>query len=185
MRVVAAVLLACLLAAGTGLAQMPPRRPPVAAEGGVPNPTSQLPQGSATAALEQEFFALLRSGNVKKFLSYVPDDGVNVGKDAYHLTRAEVEEQLLQKHGLYCKLFDSSCIQSEIQLDASNLHPCSYRELLTKSKKVRTAATESTRNGLRQAFLVAEVKNENCAGLGLIDFIFNYGQGSWKLFSIP
>jgi hypothetical protein len=50
---------------------------------------------------------------------------------------------------------------------------------------VRTAATEAVRGGVRQAILVAEVKNDQCAGLGLIDFIFNEGHGGWELFSSP
>ena len=62
---------------------------------------------------------------------------------------------------------------------------CSYRELLTHSEKVRTAATEAMRGGVRQAILVAEVKNDQCSGLGLIDFIFNEGHSGWELFSAP
>jgi hypothetical protein len=62
---------------------------------------------------------------------------------------------------------------------------CSDRELLTHSEKVRTAATETVRNGVRQAIMVAEVKNKNCGGANLVDFIFNYEHGGWKLFSAP
>ena len=135
--------------------------------------------------LEKDFFALVRSGNEKKLLAYVSDGGVNVGPDAEHLSRAEVEDQLTHHTGLYCKLFDSSCIQSEIKLDQSNVRTCSYRELLTKSKDLHTAATETTRNGVRQAILVARMKSDNCSGVGLVDFIFNLHSDGWKLFSIP
>ena len=146
--------------------------------------SSAKPPGPSPAVLEREFFAVVRNGNVKQFMEYVPDDGVNVGRDAEHNTRAEIESQLTNRKGLYCQLFDSSCIQSTIKLDAST-PPCSYRELLTQSEKVRTASTETTRNGVRQAILVAEVHNQKCAGPGLIDFIFNYRKDGWKLFSIP
>ncbi len=150
-----------------------------------PAPDSEAkPVGSSPAALERDFFAILRGGDTVKFLSYIPEDGVNLGRYAEHSTRAEIEDQLTHKKGLYCQLFDSSCIQSTIKLDAS-APPCSYRELLTQSEKVRTASTETTRNGVRQAILVAEVHNQKCAGPGLIDFIFNYHEGGWKLFSIP
>jgi hypothetical protein len=142
------------------------------------------PAGISPAELERSFFAIVREGDALKFLSYVPEDGVNLGRDAQHTTRAEIEEQLTNRKGLYCLLFDSSCIKSTIKLDAS-APPCSYREMLTESEKVRTASTETTRNGVRQAILVAEVHNQKCAGPGLIDFIFNYHQGGWKLFSIP
>ena len=135
--------------------------------------------------LEKEFFALLREGDVKQFLSYVSDGGVNVGKHAQHLSKDEVQGQMERHEGLYCTLFDSACIQSKIRLDQSNVRACSYREMLTKSKKVRLASTETTRNGVRQAFLVAEIKNDHCAGVGLIDFIFNLEADGWKLFSIP
>ena len=184
MRGSAIVLSSCLLASLALSAQVQPR-PQAAAEGGAPSQNVPQPQASDTSLLERDFFDLMRSGNAKKFLAYVPKGGVNVGADAQHLSQAEVEDQLLNHRGLYCKLFDSACIQSEIQLDASNMRVCSYRELLTKSQKVRTAATETTRNGVRQAILVAEVKNQNCTGIPLIDFIFNREQGSWKLFSIP
>lgn len=145
---------------------------------------SAKPAGSSPAELEHNFFAIVRNGDALKSLAYIPEDGVNVGRDAQHTTRAEIEDQLTNRKGLYCQLFDSSCIQSSVKLDAS-APPCSYRELLTQSEKVRTASTETTRNGVRQAILVAEVHNQKCAGPVLIDFIFNYHQGGWKLFSIP
>jgi hypothetical protein len=115
----------------------------------------------------------------------VPEGGVNVGREAQHLSRSEVEDQIAHHTGLYCKLFDSSCIQSEIKLDQSNVRACSYRELLRSSKDVHTAATETTRNGVQQAILVARMKNDNCSGVGLVDFIFNLHSDGWKLFSIP
>lgn len=142
-------------------------------------------QSTDVKDLERDFFAAIRSGDTGKFMSYVSSGGVNVGPKAEHMSWEEVNEQMNQQGGLYCKLFDSSCIQSEIHLDNSNVRDCSYRELLTQTKKVRTASTETTRNGVRQAVLVAEIKNEHCAGVGLIDFIFNLQADGWKLFSIP
>ena len=150
------------------------------------SPASPSAQQSAPApaTLERDFFTAIREGDAKKFLSYVPEQGMNVGRRAEHVTRAEVEQQFAQHRGLYCKLFDSSCIQSPIKLDNS-ARSCSYRELLTHSEKVRTAATEAVRGGVRQAILVAEVKDDQCAGVGLIDFIFNEGHSGWELFSAP
>jgi len=136
-------------------------------------------QGAQSAAeLEQKFFDIIRGGDALKFLSYVPEDGVNLGREAQHTTQAEIEDQLTHRNGLYCKLFDSSCI-------TGSPAACSDRELLTQSEKVRTASTETTRNGVRQAILVAQVQNQKCGGAVLIDFIFNHQQGGWKLFSIP
>jgi hypothetical protein len=163
-------------------AQSDPAKPAPLAEAN--SASSASPAAPSPATLEREFFAILRNGDALKFLFYVPEDGVNLGRDAQHASRAEIENQLTNRKGLYCQLFDSACIQSTIKLDAS-APPCSYRELLTQSQKVRTASTETTRNGVRQAILVAEVHNQNCAGPALIDFIFNYHQGGWKLFSIP
>lgn len=135
-----------------------------------------------TAALRRDFFATIREGNARKFLSYVPEEGLHVGPQAQPLGRAEIEAQLSHRRDLYCKLFDSSCIETPI--DASS-RACSDRELLTHSEKVRTAASETVRNGVRQAILVAEVKNQRCGGTNLIDFIFNNVHGEWKLFSAP
>lgn len=154
---------------------------PPAAKGGN---SSAKTAGSKPTELEHDFFAIVRNGDALKFLSYIPEDGVNLGRDSKPTTRAEVEDQLTHRKGLYCQLFDSSCIQSMIKLDAS-APACSDRELLTQSEKVRTASTETTRNGVRQAILAAEVHNKRCGGPILIDFIFNYHQGGWKLFSIP
>ncbi len=123
---------------------------------------------------------MVREGDALKLLSYVPEDGVNLGRDAEHATRDAVEEQLTHRTGLYCKLFDTACLQADGLADA-----CSYRELLTQSEKVRTASTETTRNHVRQAILVAQVENKKCGGAVLVDFIFNFHQGGWKLFSIP
>jgi len=139
---------------------------------------------AATTALEKEFFAAIREGDTKKFLSYVPQGGINFGSQPEHMTRDEVEQQLLSHHGLYCKLFDSSCIDAAINLENSG-RACSYRELLTRSGKVNTAASEITRSGVRQAVLVARIKDEQCSGPRLIDFIFNFEAGGWKLFSVP
>lgn len=137
-----------------------------------------------TASLKRDFFAAIRQGDARKFLSYVPEEGLHVGPQAKLVSRAEVEEQLSHRRDLYCKLFDSSCIEAPIKLDASS-RACSDRELLTRSEKVRTAASETVRSGVRQAILVAEVKNNRCGGTNLVDFIFNYVQGEWKLFSAP
>ena len=145
---------------------------------------SARPAGVSASALEHDFFAVLRNGDGNQFLAYVPEDGVNIGRDKQPTTRAEIQNQFTHRTGLYCKLFNSACIQSAAKLDASAT-PCSYRELLTQSEKVRTASTETTRNGVRQAILVAEVHSRKCPGPALIDFIFNYHQGGWKLFSIP
>lgn len=101
-----------------------------------------------------------------------------------HVSRKEIEEQFKSHRGLFCKLFDSSCIDAEINL-GNSLRTCSDRELLTQSDKVRTASSEVTRSGVQQAVLVAEVKNDQCSNAGLIDFIFNLNADGWKLFSIP
>lgn len=140
---------------------------------------------SSAKTLEKSFFTLVRSGDPDKLLDYVSEGGVNVGPDAQHVGRTDIQQQIRQHQGIYCKLFDSACMQSQIQLDNSGVRQCSYRELLTSSKNVRTAATETTRNGIRQAILIAQVKNEQCAGVGLIDFIFNAQSDGWKLFSLP
>lgn len=164
-----------LLAAGCGLG--------TAQSGSVPG-TSPRAAAGPPATLQREFFAAIRDGDTKKFLSYVSEQGMDVGPRAEHVSRAEIEQQFAQHRNLYCKLFDSSCLQAAIKLDAGT-PVCSYRELLTHSEKVRTAATEAVRGGVRQAILVAEVKNGQCSGLGLIDFIFNEAHGGWKLFSVP
>jgi hypothetical protein len=107
-----------------------------------------------------------------------------VGSNPQHVSRDEIERQLRFHHGLYCKLFDSSCIDTPIQLDNVQ-RACSYRELLTHSENVHTAASEVTRGGVQQAVLVARIENKECPKDKLIDFIFNLNADGWKLFSIP
>ena len=106
------------------------------------------------------------------------------GSDAQHATQDQVEQEFLAHRGLYCKLFDSSCIQAAVNL-GNSARTCSYRELLTHSKNVHTAASEITRNGVRQAVVVARIKNDRCPNQNLIDFVFNLEADGWKLFSIP
>ncbi len=166
------VLLACVLA-GTFVSASPQS---TAAQGASKAPSAK--------ELEQQFFAALRAGDADKVLAYIPKNGVNVGSQPLHVSREDVEQQFKAKHGLYCKLFDSSCIGAEINL-GNSVRTCSDRELLTQSQKVRTASSEVTRNGVQQAVLVAEVKNDQCSNAGLIDFIFNLDADGWKLFSIP
>ncbi|HUI85026.1 MAG TPA: hypothetical protein VL240_12425 [Candidatus Binatia bacterium] len=134
--------------------------------------------------LERDFFAAIRSGDSNRVLSWISQRGVNVGPQGEHRTREEVQQQFLARRGLYCRLFDSSCIDAPIRLDNS-ARTCSDRDLLTHSASVRTASSEVTRNGVRQAILVAEVRNDQCASQRLIDFIFNLEADGWKLFSIP
>src|SRR5580704_1254490 len=145
---------------------------------------SKTGPSAATSGLEREFFAAIREGDTRKFLSYIPEGGVNLGSQPQHATREEVLQQFQSHRGLYCKLFDSSCIEASIDL-GNSARACSYRELLTHSDKVNTAASEMTRSGVLQAFLVARIKNDQCANPQLIDFIFNYEASGWKLFSIP
>lgn len=134
--------------------------------------------------LERNFFSALRTGDSHAILSYIPAGGVNVGANAQHVSRDEIERQLRFHHGLYCKLFDSSCIDTPIQLDNVQ-RACSYRELLTHSEKVHTTGSELTRSGVQQAVLVARIENKQCPNDKLIDFIFNLHADGWKLFSIP
>lgn len=138
----------------------------------------------SSKALEQEFFSAIRSGDAAKVLSYIPERGVSVGSETQQLSRKEIAEQFKSHRGLFCKLFDTSCIDAAINL-GNSLRTCSDRELLTHSDKVRTASSEMTRSGVQQAVLVAEVKNDQCSNAGLIDFIFNLDADGWKLFSIP
>ena len=172
------LLLSCALAAGilfghTG-AISAQSSPASGKSGSAPTPT----------ALERDFFAAIREGNTRKVLSYVPERGVDLGPQTQHATRVEVEQQFLAHRGLYRRLFDSSCIDAPINLDNS-ARACSYRELFTNSKKVRTAASAMTRNGVQQAVLVAQITNDRCPNGKLIDFIFNLEADGWKLFSIP
>jgi len=175
----------CLLIVVGVAAQTGPPRQASSVQQDNSTSTTETSKLSSTKALEREFFTLLRAGDPQKLLDYISDGGVNVGPNAQHVTRKEVEQQLIQHEGIYCELFDSACIRSQIKLDDSGIRQCSYRELLTSSANVRTAATDTTRNGVRQAILVAQVKNDSCAGVGLIDFIFNAQSDGWKLFSIP
>src|ERR1039457_5142931 len=144
-----------------------------AAQSASPPGASKAPHASITpqtAALQRDFFAAIRQGDARKFLSYVPEEGLHRGPQARLVSRAEVEEQLSHRRDLYCKLFDSSCLEAPINLDASS-PACS---LLTRLEKVRTAASETVRSGVRRAILVAEIKNDRCGGANLVDFIFNY-----------
>lgn len=138
----------------------------------------------AIGTLERNFFAALRQGDSKKVLSYVAEDGVDVGANGQHETREQVEQQFQLHQGLYCKLFDSSCIKAAINLGNST-RACSYRELLMQSEKVHTASSEVTRSGVHQAVLVARLENKQCPNDKLIDFIFNLNADGWKLFSMP
>lgn len=137
-----------------------------------------------TEALKKDFIELLRNGDSHKFLTYVSAEGVNVGSEPRHETKDEVEQQIQHRRDLYCKLFDSSCLDAPVKLDAS-ARTCSYRDALNRSKNAHIAATETVRNGVRQAILVAQPNAEQCPGNKLIDFIFNYEHGGWKLFSVP
>ena len=152
--------------------------------GKTPEIVAPRPSASSPAELEKSFFDIIRNGDALRFLAYVSPDGVNLGRNAQHATRDEIEAQLTGHRGLYCKLFDASCMTKTATQEAAAPR-CSYRELLTQSEKVRTASTETTRNNVRQAILVAEVNNQKCGGAVLIDFIFNYEQGGWRLFSVP
>ena len=134
--------------------------------------------------LEKHFFEAIRAGNAQDVLSYVSKDGVNIGQDAQHTSQDAVEQQFAAHQDLYCRLFDSSCIKAPIDL-ANSGRTCSYRELLTRSKEVRTAGSAMTRSGVRQAILVARIKNDECPNQTLIDFVFNLQADGWKLFSIP
>ena len=148
-----------------------------------PGSSAQASDSANTEALKRDFFAAIREGNAERFLSYISKEGVGVGSQVQRETREEVEQQILHRRGLYCELFDSSCIDRTITLDASR-RACSYREAL-HAQDVHLAATQTVRNGVRQAILVARINDRQCPDTKLIDFIFNYQSDGWKLFSIP
>ena len=110
---------------------------------------------------------------------------MNVGSDARHISRKDVEEAVSSR------IADSTASSSippastRRSILGNSARICSDRELLTHSEKVRTASSEVTRNGVQQAVLVAETKNDQCSNSKLIDFIFNLEADGWKLFSIP
>jgi hypothetical protein len=156
----------------------------VAATAQAASPASKPADSESVKTLERDFFDAIRDGDGQKVLSYIPKSGVNAGPDAHHLTLEEVQQQFQAHRGLYCYLFDSSCLDAAIDLGNSK-RACSDRELLTRSEKVRTASSEVTRNNVQQAILVAEVKNDKCGNVGLVDFIFNLDADGWKLFSVP
>ena len=93
-----------------------------------------------TKALDSEWWQRVKKGANEaaranpdvRLAVLAPEREVNIDQQVSIL-----EDQITNQRGVYCKLFDSACIQSEIQLDNSTVHACSYRELLTKSKKVR------------------------------------------------
>jgi len=148
------------------------------------SPTQSKAETKVTpAALQREFFDAIRAGDARKVLSYIAKV-VNVGPEMQHVTQDQVEQEFLAHRGLYCKLFDSSCIQAPINLGNSD-RTCSCRELLTHSQEVHTAASAITRNNVRQAVLVARIENDGCPNQNLIDFVFNLDADGWKLFSIP
>jgi hypothetical protein len=149
-----------------------------------PRGVAKSDSSQSVQSLERGFFTAIREGDAQEVLSYISARGVNVGRDARHASRDEVEQQFATHSGLYCKLFDSACIQAPINLESS-ARVCSYRELLTRSKSVRKAASEVTRNGVQQAVLVAQVSSDECPNQKLIDIIFNLEASGWKLFSIP
>jgi len=149
-----------------------------------PSAKSNSETSVTPAALQHDFFDAIRAGDPHTVLSYVAKGGVNVGSETRHFTQDQIEQEFLTHRGLYCKLFDSSCIQAPINLENS-VRTCSYRELLTHSKEVHTAASEITRNGVRQAVLVARINNDQCPNQKLIDLVFNLDADGWKVFSIP
>jgi len=153
------------------------------ASGPAPN-KAQSDRAVPVSELEKQFFEAIRAGNAQDVLSYVSKGGVNVGPGAQHTSQEAVEQEFAVHRGLYCRLFDSSCIQAPIDL-ANSGRTCSYRELLTHSKEVKTAASGMTRSGVQQAILVARIKNDECPNQSLIDFVFNQQADGWKLFSIP
>ena len=158
---------------------------PAHSAAGQTSPDKDKSDGAApVSTLEKQFFQAIRAGDAQKVLSYVSKGGVNLGSDGQHASQEAIEQEFVAHRGLYCKLFDSSCIQAPIDL-TNSARVCSYRDLLTHPKEARTAASAMTRNSVRQAVLVARIKNDVCPNQNLIDFVFNLQADGWKLFSIP
>src|SRR5215472_10622840 len=129
-----ASLLILLGSTGNLVGQTPDKAAP--AETGV-----QVSDSASTEALKRDFFALIRNGDTERFLSYISKEGVGVGSQPQHETRKEVEQQMEQRRGLYCKLFESSCINASVKLDAG-VGACSYRQAL-RTRNVHLTAAET------------------------------------------
>ena len=61
----------------------------------------------------QKFVTILQDGDAEGFLSIASKEGVAFGIDSDPISYSKIQEQILQKRGVYCLLFDTDCLRKE------------------------------------------------------------------------
>lgn len=152
-------------------------------------PSAEELEKEFAQAVEQ-FLALLESGEPEKFPDLCSEDGVVFGLDPPAIPLKKIREEIENRTGIYCLLFDTACLRKQAAGQKSG-KPDSGR-LLSVRERLRSATA-------REARIALTAVDELWAGdlqLELefpappprrregIEFSFERTGGGWRLIAI-
>jgi hypothetical protein len=118
----------------------------------------------------------LRNGDSDFLLTVVDRSGIFMGIDTPKMSVARFKEDLAAKRGVYCVIFDSSCLGEKWRGNSGS--PSSIREILLK-QPVRMSLPSKV-EGAQKVRAVVVCKDDG-SGEVLLTFVFRHAGDNWKL----
>jgi hypothetical protein len=145
-------------------------------------------QQTAVEKMANDFISLIEMGNPSRFTAYCSSHGVVFGVDPPPISVSRIQQDIDERRGIYCGLFNTECLRKEDAQDRaragappSRVQLFSYRERLSKMVNRQVIVSDSSRGTVSVAV--------TSPGRGLsqepMEFYFRLENGTWKLSDIP
>jgi hypothetical protein len=149
-------------------------------------------QSAAERQLEtttRNLVAALKNGTPASVLPFLSSRGVVLDMDGERASLAEVRRQFARRSGLYCRWFDTPCLQHEIEDQSGGVftqhtsEPRSYRDIIRLAEKTEfTVAIDPDRPSQGSASVCLHGAKLSNDGAGyLLEFGFEHTASGWKL----
>lgn len=137
-----------------------------------------------------QFIDAVKSGESKTFLALVSRQGVVFGVDVPPLSFEMIRTQISRKQGVYCGLFDTSCLRQGDARERANLGvPASKEPIYSIREQLRQANSLNVRAGVSRAgaswlgLVTVELRKDLFQSP--LEFEFVYEEGRWRLSGLP
>lgn len=152
-----------------------------ATEGASKEKTAALPKD--LEELQQRFLRAIKEKNADLFLGFVSDDGIYLGVDSGKLSKKDVAHEIKMRKGVYCLLFDSTCLRAETHDETCSY---SYSQMLSDAEKIKISTSLGNYKNTPQAEITVSVRDyRGTSSSEMLNFIFNREASGWRLIAIP
>ncbi|MFQ5684738.1 MAG: hypothetical protein ACE5HC_15905 [Candidatus Binatia bacterium] len=133
-------------------------------------------------AAGEKLVQIIKDADTEGFIRLCDSDGIGLEPDI-ELTIDDIRNQMRQKKGLYCLLFDTECLQEESGNDSYK----SYRDLFRSAHNLKISASlsyefpEGRLGGVGVKWEGDPDPSEVTSGKQFPAFMFIYRNSTWKL----